>query len=1317
MATLQIAKDQQPQSDKDKEVAGFFDSLISAMTTELVGASATPGIQRYRAENPGFGLTSQILGESPLFIAPLSRTGLTTIRSLPIFGRGIRSGEKLMASGRPALGEAARDVSAMAAAETARLGTTAAIHGPTSDELEHVFGEAAFNLAATGAVSAAIGHMRRALPPANRPTNFDEQIRQGIDPEFNLNAPPQVKMRTYRKIGETAEDEGIRDDAWRHYAKARKAVREQREPRNANVVRKVVSDSDRDRKNTARRLSEMFKVKDNKARSVRLLLDSKKKGGLGKKDSAKGVIREANLSKDFESYSVLPRVVSVKTKEMARNMDDLVSKMSSPIMANGRQTWIAREADDGLYVMVRRVDDKMGRVEAGDRFITLKTDDPLQFGPELSNFSKLWNDEAFRIERLTRSKASKGSLTRAADAMEDGMPEVGILSGEMVSGSNTRDMARRIVTSIMGEERIAGLRAAVGGTSDFVGKLARQFAAPTIARYMGKNGSARAAAISLISKGIHDAARMRVTHLLSGTLKPTYRNSIFRDIFKQAPDREGGVFNAIDNLPKAALKDVSEAFRKNIPVNDMRRAGMNEDAIAFMKTLEDTDKTVLKDFNTMMKEIGEEGFDGMFNHYMLSRMWEGKLRLPVRKKNGNIVAIAGGKTKQEVLEEAERLKQVIEDTGQEVSYNRGAIRYADEGDDLTNAMSLGSRGSDNARDFLRQARDPKRFKERKGMQGFKGEAEDLTHKDLRDILSRQVKEMYNLAGERVTRKRLDSALHKLETEDPDFHTMIEKELMSRFGQRGNWTKETENAVDQLLTPLLGVRASQVVRTVNNAVFQLTLGMGNVGFAALNAVTFVQTALPEAAWLLTAPPSRVRDLYGHFIVQRPGGVVSGWSLEPLKLIRRAWNDMSKPPDELWTIYKRAVDEGRVAPVLAEQVMGPNSNLFLHMKNFLKEERTFPELLQEYSSYMPARTEELSRSISLSMGYRIGKEFYGLADDKLYQFATRFVDNTHFRYSASDRPLLLRGAFGSLVGLFKSWMLHYIGNMARYTGDASRRGMVAPLLWSQAGTMSVAGLSGSAVLPMAEGLNDALSDDPLVQNVYEGLGYAEGGEGEFFGSVADGLYFGLPAFLNLSLSHRAAVPGADIPNDIEQLYSVMHWDRAVALGQSLGVSWDAFMASGEHPARSQEVRDTLYRAFLPRTGQAWMQGVGERGTRSLNTQNTILSEMTLGERVVNALGFQPNELARTYAAMDHLFKQQEEESEAIGIYGEMMAQAMAENDFAAMQNILRRAMAAGVVKVDSIMQSAEVRLSKRQEGLLERQFDDAVAVGMRRAIGSQ
>lgn len=1297
-------------------LADFAQSAGYAGTSELVGYDPPQDVRKFRAENPWAGFASQVAGQVPWFAIPLSRVGMAGARALPGIGRGVRGGEKLMQSGRPVLGQAGRDISAISAYELPRIGATAGIQGPLTEETGEVAAEALTEIGLTGVVSGALAHLSRSMPPGKAPGNFEKQIQDDLDPEFNLNATPQFKMQRAAPLMDTVEQEGIRDELFRHIKNYSHEVRSQNKPEGRRAVQKLEDLKDRDARNLAGRLDNMFGTKDTRDLQVRKIIDSEQEGGLGK-GGTRSLLDRANLPNMWEQHAFIPRYNKIKTKEQARKFQKTLNEVSTPMTAGGRQMWMRREAGDGAFVMVRRVDDKSGPVEAGDEFITFKTDDPSFFAPELSRFTQKLDNEAMRVNLRDRQKKSEGTITRAMDDLQESSPNTAILSGEMARGRPSQELARRVTESIFGQERIGQIRQAFGESFDWIGRHTREFAAPTIARYGGRNGNARAAHISLMSKLIFDRAQGEITDVISGRLKPDYRTSLWKDIRAPQEAREGGVFELIDNLPNDALPEVSEAFRRAMSIGDMEKAGMSKNAVDFMRGLARADRRVIRDFNRTMRDLDMEEFEGIDNHYMLSRMWEGRHRVPIRRRSdGAMVAVASGKTGKSAREEAERLREVIKEDGVDVEFNPREVRYADEGDDLQQAIDIGGSGNERLtknQEWLRKARDPSRFEERQGVRGFQFEREDFTHKDLRNITRKQVAEMYNLAAKRTVERRLADDLHKLGEEDQQFYWMINKELMARFGERGGWTKATEDAVDRILMPVLGSKASEIVRTVNGAVFQLTLGMGNVGFAALNAVTFMQTALPEISWLMHAAPERVRALYGHSIVNTPKGVGEVRYLEPLRFVRQAWNDMSNPPDELWQLYQRARGEGRVSPVLAEEVMGPNADFMRHLRGFFQGHRTVPEVIKEASTYMPARTEEISRSMSLSMGYRMGKDFMGLSGEQLYQFATRFVDNTHFRYASADRPLLLRGAFGSLLGLFKSWMLHYVGNMTRYAGESWRQRNFLPLLWSQAGTMSVAGLSGSAVLPVAEGLNDMASDDPLVQNLYEGMGF-EGDDSQFLGSPADALYYGAPAFLNLSLSHRAAVPGADIPNDIEQLYSVMHWDRAVAIGNMIGGSIDSYYATGEHPMGSQQVRDAAYRAFLPRTAQAIMKNVGQRGSRSLRTQNTILSDTTWAETTIDALGFQPNRIARAYEQMDVLFERTQERQEKISAFGAALAQAREEYDPAAVQNVLMRAQNAGV-SIDSVMRSADSRQAKRGEGIIERQFTDWRDIGLRRALG--
>ena len=1306
------------QKRADNDPAGFFESAISAGTRELVGFDAQQDVRRYRGQNPTAGTISQIGGQLLYFAFPLTRPGIALTRTLPIFGRGVRSGERLISEGKSALGEAAKDVSSMGAFESGRIGASAALGGDVSE----VAGEAAFELALVGGGSALIGHLARSLPPAGRPTDFETQITKEIDPEYNLNAPPQVKMQKMSELREKLDDQGLIDEVDRHLVKFANQTLEQDIPNNRRAVRRIAKQSENEGDDLATKLQSLFASGENKGRQSWKLVDGR--GGFQKKNLSEGQISDtkelfekAALPDGFQKNMFLPRYHKVKTREEARKFQKMLNQMSPPTNAGGRQTWITREIDDGPYIMVRRANESMERIKPGDEFVSFKTDDPVRFGPELGTFNKIQDENFLQLEKLN-SRIATGSITRSVEDMESSMPDVGIISGEMASGISNNQLASKITEGILGAERMGRLRHAFGRTSDFFGKFTREFAAPSLNRYGGKNGNARAAKISMMGRAITDRAQLEKTKHLAGKLDDNYKNAIWKDVFKMQSPRKSGILRRIDDIEDADMPHISEAFRKNLSPDDMKSAGMRQGAIDFMEFLNKKDREILSDVNANLDDLDLEQFEGMNFHYMLSRMWEGRIRIPIKKRNGRTVAVASGRNTKQAKEEAERLTKVINDEGQfdnPVSFNPSQVRYADAGEDLDQIVDvLKERGAAQNIEWLRAARDPDRFKERTGVRGFKGEAEDLTHKDLRQILSKQVGEMYDLVASRTVQQRLRDERHRLYEEDPSFSRMVEAELKTRAGQRGEWTKATEDAVDRILTPVFGVRASEVVRGINNAIFQLTLGMGNLGFAVLNAVTFMQTALPEIAWLMHTPPARLRSFYGMDLVRTPQGLREINSLSPLKLMRQGLNDMSNPPDELWELYKRARDEGRVAPVLSEEVFGPNSDIIRHLKGFFQEHRTLPETIQEISAYLPARTEELSRSMALSMGYRMGKDFMGLAGEDLYQFATRFVDNTHFRYAAADRPQLLRGAFGSLLGLFKSWMLHYVGNQMRYAGDATRYGNFGPLLWGQAGTMSIAGLSGTAVLPIAEGMNGLMSDEPMVQNLYEGLGWQDSKDFSFVGSPADGIYFGLPAFLNLSLSHRAAVPGADIPNDIEQLYTIMHWDRAVALGDLFGGTIDTYYATGEHPANSQQVRDAMYRAFLPRTAQSIMQGVNERGTRSLRTQNTILSEQTWTETTINALGFQPNRLARTYEQMDILFERQQESREAIAAFGEMYAQAKEANDAQQMLNIMQRAQYNGI-PVESIKASARSRLGKREEGLLERMFTDERDMAMQRALG--
>ena len=118
-----------------------------------------------------------------------------------------------------------------------------------------------------------------------------------------------------------------------------------------------------------------------------------------------------------------------------------------------------------------------------------------------------------------------------------------------------------------------------------------------------------------------------------------------------------------------------------------------------------------------------------------------------------------------------------------------------------------------------------------------------------------------------------------------------------------------------------------------------------------------------------------------------------------------------------------------------------------------------------------------------GIKTGR-LMGITDTgELGQFAKKFTERTNYLYGQADRAGIMTGPVGGTFGLFKNWMMHYVGNMAEYAGEGFKRNNWTPLLWQQASTFGIGGFAATPLYPLAQTFNDWASDDPLIVNAYE------------------------------------------------------------------------------------------------------------------------------------------------------------------------------------------------------------------------------------------
>jgi hypothetical protein len=298
-------------------------------------------------------------------------------------------------------------------------------------------------------------------------------------------------------------------------------------------------------------------------------------------------------------------------------------------------------------------------------------------------------------------------------------------------------------------------------------------------------------------------------------------------------------------------------------------------------------------------------------------------------------------------------------------------------------------------------------------------------------------------------------------------------------------------------------------------------------------------------------------------------------------------------------------------------------------------------------------------------------------------------------------MLTGALGSGWGLFKNWTTNYIGNMARYTAEASR-GNFNPLLWSMAGSGAVGGLTAMPLMGMADGFARMASDKGLNDLLYDQIGNDPTDHTKPW--AADMLAHGFPSLLGMTLRSRASAPSAHLSTDITMYANLAIVDRMQALAGSVGTFTEEAL-NGRAPLGDPRFLRQVMEAFAPRTLQRVMTSFGERGVTSMSTGNSLVPALNTIQASLASVGLTPIKVANTFEVQQEAFMSSDKQRAKIQSLGRRLADAQMNGDHFEVGRIIREAIDSGV-KLDSVSRSAQSRMSKDQEPFLSRQHFDAV-----------
>lgn len=1277
---------------------GFFEGFLKSAGWSipgLVGIRPPEEVMQWQAENPVAAFGSELVGTAVPYAGWAKAT-----TAIPKAQRVLQG---LEIEGKPLLSGALRETTRFAPFEAGRLAGAAAFgdQGTFGD----VAGAAALDMGLFGAFGAA-GAAFKSARAAAEPTygSYAKEIATRF-PDYDPTQPRQFQLRKLRDISQGLTiDDPLFNTVNYHMGELATRVRRDyvpQEGRRAQNEPRYVNPLEGGNRAELERWFEPSLLKDGKspdieAHSIRVrrLLES----DFDKPDIWKAVASKAGLPENFEDWGQYYRFVSGKSAKETGNIMASIERNMKPL---GDGWWYAREQNEGMFVMARRLGPQTRKVDERNTFMFFKTDTPDKFLPSRAEFKNVmvrrqaWETKVHPEERTLRDRFDM-ELFKVLDNYMEANPPAGYsaLARDPKSAAGLLDTTFKKLglDKVTGEAGLAA-RSVMEFLRPYVSPATSQFAKHPTARYTFG-----------VSKLVFDQADATARTLMYGETEGLKGGSLFKALL-QKPKELGGIKGLLDKLDDKDLHGVWRTWLEGWSPQKAAENGVSPKAVEFLKKLSAIDKWQMKQIEGTRLVTGAfEGATAAENHYMISRTWKGSWRVPLYNDAKHLVAMGSGNTRAEALAKADAIIKEAEKRGLRLQKGDNVqTRQADREADLLEARKMRQGTSDAAiareieRELARKGPNPKIFNEPKGVSGYQGESVPWTKKELEDMLFKHISQVQRGLAEATVRYKMRGLMGAIAELDPQLFTELSRRIDDMALRPGPINEAIAKGVDKALAPFFGKNAaSKISAATGELMFHMQFG-GNLAHGVSSLLTFMQTTLPHIAFVVGATPAQWARHYTVAPVIQNGQVRGSVGfMDMMKLLKNSFGEMGNPGPELREAFNRGIREGIVDPRFVEDYLGANSRTVTNFKEALAQPDGFIGMVKAASSFIPALTEKLSRGHTFTLGHMVGRDILGMTGDRLYHFAREFTNNTMYLYSTADRPRIFTGPIGSMYGLFKNWSFHYVAQMMTYAGEGISRNNWAPFMWMMGGTAATAGIGGLPMYGVADTFSRLATDKSLFYNLYKMFGYETEGTG-----LADTMFYGLPSFFGTSLQASTSSPGSDVVRDASQLFSFVLLDRGIAAGKAIGSAWGQWQASGTHPANTEVVRDQLIRALAPRALYRALSVAETNAVQSMNTGYPIVDNLSIAERVLYGVGVNPLHVEKSMRATDELWRDQTKLKSATERMGIAWAQAVERGDDAMLTNITYQAIAQGV-DLGSVIKSAQVRDRKAQFQTLDRQF---------------
>ena len=1256
----------------------MFTRSLMGSAGGLLGIEKPVDVQLWDRQHP----VAAMIGE---FGMPLGYYGgalkAARIGALGKYGKWV---DTVAESRNPILRYGAREALRIAPIEGLRIAASAAVPGGDVDET-------AMDVLLGTAISAGIGSGFGALEAAGKAV-----IKKfgGVYDGSRL-APPQVQIRDLRaRIPNMPEAD--RAQALTQLRQWENEIVQER-PRGTKVLFRPLEQGD---SKALERL--LFKPKASGEHYVRYVSKgSTKAGRFATRAELDHELGKFDLADDWLDYAQHPRHVRPQTAEATRKLETTLAREMKPI---GKDAWITKEADDGLYVVAMRN-------KTGDGYLSFKTDDAKRFlgdggwltrSEELAKFLRQPTKEEQTLMRAssTLTKARQFRETVPIAAMADIAKPNSVVNWAKTQGKNAAQFYGYGVDD---------------GAAETIGNWFRQYVAPAARQF--KVPAAKYAFSG--AKALFEITNAKFVEAMVGTRQLTEKGLMWAVTKGLAP--KGGAKALIESLDDEDMALLTRTWRLNQGPAEAEAAGGSENLIKFLKLADAETEAQTKEILALQKLTGRKEVDTKLHHMGIQRTYRGDWFVPVMEGR-KLVGIAGGDTVGQAQKEAQRIIAKAAEEGRTWVTNNEAIPRGGGDNRLFSLMSLDPEDWKivaEARDIKpREARTPITLgaeRESTIEAGFVGAEKPFTKQELEKIISHHWQQNYRYIAELSWRHEFDDLIRHIAATDPNVGMQLEQRINDLVGIKNDFSRFQDKLLDGAVGRFVGPNsATRLVRGLNSMQMHLNFGAMNLSFPFVQTMSFLQQVMPEVAMVLHGAPEHMKSIYSNWVVGGADGLpraVVG-VFEPWKAQARAFKALKDPVKQFGPagaaeyvgMLNELIKSGTLEPHMIDEFLGDNATMRGSMREIIGAAKNNPwGWLKDLNLLLVNMSDRFSRAHAATVAYDIGKNAKGFQGEQLLTFMKEFTDRTMYGYSVADRSRMFTGPLGSAFGMFKNWQVNYLYQLMDYAHEGIAHGNWKPLLWSFTGSAVLGGLPATGgVYALADGMSRLFADESLMELWYDNFNRDPNGV-----NWSDAIFLGLPAFLpplvsggyipGVTFAGQAATPFSDPSRDISMLMNFVYWDRIKATGDF----GEALSMAKGNVFSNEQVLGTFLRAFAPKTVYRSQQVIGEGIINSSRTIYPTQSGLTGTEQLLYALGFNPSNVELGYRAQDELWADQEYRLKTTQALGASWAEAELSGDWSGLDKIVKQSIIEGI-DLDKVLASARARKEKASVDLFQRQF---------------